>query len=105
MAGEDPEDAIVRELKEETGITVTRDQITYLGEVILWPSLGKNYGVTMEIDLDAVEFTDGECIDAKWLTKEEFIRMRDSEEFAPSVFAYMEGYKEGFLKFMGWTEM
>ena len=104
MAGEEPEDAIVRELQEETGITISKDQITYLGEVVLWPSLGKNYGVTMEIDLNTVDFTDGECIDARWLTKEEFIRMRDREEFAPSVFMYMKGYLDGFQKFMGWED-
>lgn len=43
-------------------------------------------------------------MDARWLSREEFERMRDNEEFAPSVFRFMEGYKEGFLQFMGWDD-
>ena len=96
---------VIRELKEETGIDVTADQIVYLGEATREAhGIGKNYGVTMDVNLEDLFFSDGEVMDARWLSREEFERMRDNEEFAPSVFRFMEGYKEGFLRFMGWED-
>ena len=105
QAGETPVEAVIRELKEETGIDVTADQIVYLGEATREAhGIGKNYGVTMDVNLEDLFFSDGEVMDARWLSREEFERMRDNEEFAPSVFRFMEGYKEGFLQFMGWED-
>ena len=105
QAGETPVEAVIRELKEETGIDVTADQIVYLGEATREAhGIGKNYGVTMDVNLEDLFFSDGEVMDARWLSREEFERMRDNEEFAPSVFRFMEGYKEGFLRFMGWED-
>lgn len=100
-AGEDPVDAIIRELFEETGIRVEPEQITLLGKSRTWPYLGRDYGVRMEVDVKIVKFQRGETDGAKWVTFEEFARMVKAGEFPPSLTEHMEGYKASFLKFVG----
>ena len=103
-AGEPCEQAIIRELKEETGIAITQEQITLLGKVCVWPYLGRNYGVHLNTPISAVTCQKGETDAAKWVDFEEFVRMCLREEVAPSVVAHLQDYKESFLQFVGHPE-
>ena len=100
-AGEDPEDAVVRELFEETGISVRREDVRFLGKAEPhWPYIGLNYGVTAQFDAKDVRLQPGETDDAKWVTLDELWEMRDTESFAPSVFEHMNGYLDAFLDWL-----
>ena len=44
QAGEGPEHAVIRELFEETGLTVHEEQITLLGCSCRWPYIGRDFG-------------------------------------------------------------
>lgn len=101
QAGEDPVDAVIRELFEETGIEVKPEQITLLGDSRTWPYLGKDYGVRMHVDVRDVKFQKGETDGAKWVTFEEFAAMSKAGEFPLSLTDHMKDYKENFLKFVG----
>ncbi len=100
-AGEDPMDAVIRELFEETGIRVEKEQIVLLGASRSWPYLGRDYGVRMHVDVKDVKFQKGETDGAKWVTFEEFAAMVKAGDFPSSLTEHMKGYKANFLKFVG----
>ena len=104
QAGENPEQAVIRELFEETGITVTEEQLTVLGDSCAWPYLGRDYGVRLEVCLDDVTFQEGETCDAKWVTFGEFSQMVREGEFPPSLTEHMKDYQAAFLRFAGHAE-
>lgn len=104
QAGETPEDGIIRELREETGVEVSPEQIMYLGKAIVWPYLGVNYGVRLKSRPQAVKLQPGETEAYRWVSKEEFSKMRERGDFAASVFEHMKGYYDAFLAFMGWEQ-
>ena len=99
QAGEDPVHAVIRELFEETGLTVQEKQITLLGRSCTWPYIGRDFGVRMDVDLNDVHFQKGETCDAKWVTFEEFAEMARAGEFAPSLTDHMRDYRDAFLDF------
>lgn len=101
QAGEDPVHAVIRELYEETGLTVREDQITLLGRSCTWPYIGRDFGVRMDVDLESVRFQKGETSAAKWVTFEEFAEMALAGEFAQSLTDHMCDYEEAFLAFTG----
>jgi len=101
QAGENPIHAVIRELYEETGLTVTENQVTLLGCSRSWPYLGRDFGVRMDVDLSQVRFQKGETCDAKWVDFNEFAAMAREGEFAPSLTNHMKDYREAFLKFTG----
>lgn len=101
QAGESPVHGVIRELCEETGITVSEGQITLLGRSHSWPYLGRDYGVRMNVDLSRVRFQKGETSGARWVSFEEFAAMAEAGEFAPSLTAHMRDYREAFLRFTG----
>ncbi|MGI6255285.1 MAG: NUDIX domain-containing protein [Acutalibacter sp.] len=102
-AGEDCTAAMVRELQEETGISVSPEELIYLGDSA--PTghyLGKNYGLRLKSHPEQITLQPGETCDAKWVTPEELGWMARTEELAPSVVDHLQGgYLEAFLKFIG----
>lgn len=100
-AGERAVDAVIRELWEETGIQVGKEQITLLGNSCSWPYLGRDYGVQMDVELSTVRFQRGETCGAKWVTFTEFVDMIKAGEFASSMAEHMRDYRQAFLAFTG----
>ena len=101
QAGEDPADAVLRELLEETGVTVDRDGIVFLGGATAWPYLGKNYGARASFPAGAARLQPGETDAARWVSFEEFRRMAAQGDLAPSLLKHLAGYREAFLRFVG----
>lgn len=102
QTGEDCMDAVLREVREETGLQITPEQVTLLGASCDAPYLGRDYGVRMNFDISVIQLQPGETCDAKWVDFDEFKRMIDDGDFAPSVLGHMQnGYQENFLKFIG----
>lgn len=104
QAGESPLHAVIPELYEETGLTVTEDQIKKLGCSCSWPYLGRDYGVRMEVELDQVRFQKGETCGARRVDFAEFVQMAKDGDFAPSVTSHLQDYRESFLRFIGQPE-
>lgn len=106
QAGEDCLAAVIRELREETGVAVSAEQVTLLGGTMCGGEatghyLGQTFGVRMDFDLCAVRLQSGETCGAQWVDYAAFCRMAESGALAPSVTAHLENYKESFLKFIG----
>ena len=101
LKGETPLAGAVRELFEETGVTVQKEWMTFLGGSQSAYGFGRDYGVRMNFPLRAVKLQPGETCDAKWVEREEFWRMAESGEVASSVIEHMQDYMDNFKKFIG----
>ena len=85
LAGETTVQSAVRELSEETGISVSENELT-----LLTTYAHKNYFqdiflLKKDVDLKDIVLQPDEAVDVKWASDEEIQRMIDSEEFVYSV--------------------
>jgi 8-oxo-dGTP pyrophosphatase MutT (NUDIX family) len=73
QAGEENIDAAKRELEEETGIAVSKDDFTYLGQVLVLKHhlIMVTYEVNVDIHIEDIRLQKGETIDAKIVSLEE----------------------------------
>lgn len=97
VAGEDSLQGILRELYEEIGLRFCPDEAILYKEDIenehfnfsdLWIF---NKDVSIEND---IKFNDGETINAKWVTLDEFLEMNNNKELAPSADLTKEDYNK-----------
>ena len=98
--GETCEDAIIRELREETGIIAQKENIHHLGTARVWPYFGDNYVVHMNVNLSDVTLQPGETCDVKWVTLAELDHMLQTGEMARSTLDHMAFYREAFERWV-----
>lgn len=97
LAGETSLEGIIRELKEELGIEFFKKEAIFLKEVRrdkIPPNFKDLWLFRRNIDLKEISFPDGESIDARWVTIEEFIRMYENKEIVPTVDFGIEEYNK-----------
>ncbi len=88
LAGETSLEGIIRELKEELGIEFSKKEAIFLKEIRrdkIPPDFKDLWLFRRDIDKREITFPDGESIDVKWVTIEEFIRMYKNKELVPTV--------------------
>lgn len=85
LAGETTEQAIVREIKEETGIVVEERELTYLAEYRARNYFMDVYLVNKDVDLADLTLDPNETTQAQWVTAEKLQEIIDSGQFARSV--------------------
>ena len=102
QAGEDCPAAMVRELWEEIGLKVSKEELIPLGIARTGKYFGENYGLRLRKHPDRLILQPGETCAAKWVTPEELDAMAKSGELSPSVLSHLEGgYRTAFLKLIG----
>ena len=79
-AGETSIEGVIRELKEELGIEFSKDEAIYFKEVRKDMWLFKK-----DIKIEDIKFPDGESIDAKWVTIDEFEEMFKNGTIIPAI--------------------
>lgn len=88
LAGEDSRTAAVREVLEETGLTILPEA----GERLLHrqreDDLNDVWLFRQKIDRTAIRLLPGETVDAKWVTAEQILEMEQAGEMVP--FAYLK---------------
>ena len=97
LAGETSLEGVLRELKEELGIDFTKEEAIFFKEIRrdrLLPDFKELWLFKKDIELTELTFPDGEAIDAKWVTIQEFMSMYEKEEIVPSVNFSIEDYNE-----------
>ena len=102
LAGETSLEGIIRELKEELGIEFSKKEAIFLKEIRrdkLPPDFKDLWLFRRDIDKREITFPDGESIDAKWVTIDEFVKMYENKEIVPTIdFGIEEYYKALSLK-------
>lgn len=103
LAGETSKEGILRELKEELGVTFKPEEAIFLKEVKrekvpqdfkdLW-LFRKN------INIEDLTFPDGEATEAKWVNIDEFIKMFNNNEIIPTVDFGREEYADALEKIL-----
>ena len=88
LAGETSLEGIIRELKEELGIEFTKKEAIFLKEIRqdkIEPNFKDLWLFRKDIDIKEITFPDGEAIEAKWVTMQEFMKMRGNKEIIPTI--------------------
>ena len=95
-AGETSLQGILREMREEIGLTFTEKDAIFLKEIRkdkVPPDFKDIWLFKKDVNLEELKFTDGEVIDAKWVTIEEFSKIKENKEAVSTIDLGMEEYK------------
>ena len=84
LKDETPIQAAIRELREETGISVDESQLRFAYTEIREPSIYKCFVVLIDGN-EKITLQEGETVDYKWLTYEEYLAFIKTDKFVGKV--------------------
>ena len=96
IAGETSEQAIARELFEETGLVAGPEEFIYIGTCVVPHCFGDNYCLIRDVEAASVRFQPEETDDAQWVTLDEFEAMAADGRLAASVYEQLSQYRTAF---------
>lgn len=87
LSGENPLSGAVREMQEETGVSITEQSLKPAGKALTAHTICNLFVNKLSISNKDVQVTlqQDETVDYKWLTKDEFVELYNSEEFCPAI--------------------
>lgn len=91
LKGETALEGLIRELKEETGITSYVD-LTHLKQSIYDDSIFNTYICITDIDKNSITFQEGETVDYKWITTEQYKQYAKSDDALPYQIERLQSY-------------
>lgn len=97
LTGETSLEGVLREIKEELGVQFTKKEAIYLKEIrkdTVPPDFKDLWLFRKNIDWENITFPDGEAIEAKWVSIEEFMRMFYNKEIIPYIDFGREEYEK-----------
>ena len=83
-SNEDSKTTILRELKEELGLTVNSDEIKYIGDILLGIPIADVYYLEKDINLKDLKLQKEEVSEVSYMTKDEILNLIDNENFTKS---------------------
>ena len=95
LKGETSLEGMIRELREELGINVSKREALFLKYTIREksPANFKDFWVfRKDIDIKDITFPDGEALEAKWVSIEEYLNMIEKKEIVPTIEFNEEDY-------------
>lgn len=101
LAGETSLQGILRELKEEIGVEFKEKDAIFLKTVKggkKYPDFKDLWLFRKDVKKEEITFPDGEAIDYKWVTIDEFMKMYNNNEIVPTVDFGIEEYKLALSK-------
>lgn len=95
LSGETSLQGVIRELKEEVGVEFKKREAIFLKEVKggkKYPDFKDLWLLRRDVKKEEITFPDGEAIDYKWVTIDEFMKMYNNKEIVPTVDFGVEEY-------------
>jgi 8-oxo-dGTP pyrophosphatase MutT (NUDIX family) len=83
-SNEDSKTTILRELKEELGLIVNRDEIKYIGDIFLGIPIADVYYLEKDITLKDLKLQKEEVDEVSYMTKDEILNLINNENFTKS---------------------
>lgn len=100
-AGETSLQGILREIKEEIGLIFTEKDAIFLKEIRkdkIPPDFKDIWLFKKDVKLEDIKFTDGEVIDAKWATIEQFLQIKESKQAVSTIDLGRDEYEMALKK-------
>ena len=98
LAGEESKDAIIREIKEEIGLDVKKDELVLLKEIRrdekLSPRFKDIWILKKDVEIENLTLQEEEVIEAKWVDVKEFKEMFENKEIVETIDFNEEDYKK-----------
>lgn len=94
LSGEDVIDGIIREIYEELGIKLKKEDAIYLKTAKNSERFKEIYLFKKDINIEDIKFRDDECIDAKWVGIDKFMDMFNNGEIVNNVDFDREDYEK-----------
>lgn len=94
LTGETSLQGILREIREELGITFSEDEAIFFKSIKTNDYFKDIYLFKKDIDIQDITFEDKEAIDAKWVNIDEYMKMFKNNEIVPNVDFGLKEYKE-----------
>ncbi len=101
LAGETSLQGLLREIQEEIGLTFTPEEATFLTSIRkdkIPPDFKDIWLFKKDLKIGDIKFPDGEAIEAKWVTIEELLQMKENDETISTIDFGMEEYKLALKK-------
>lgn len=97
LSGEDIIDGIIREIYQELGIKLLREEAVFLKTAKNNYRFKEIYLFKKDIPKEEIKFTDGEAIDAKWVDIDEFIKMFNNGEIVYNIDFNADDYEKSLI--------
>ena len=97
IAGETSLQGVIRELKEEVGVDVSKEKVILLKTLKRTetpPDFKDVWIFRKDIKDEEITLPDGEAINYKWVTIDEFINMYEKNEIVPTVDFFREDFEK-----------
>ncbi len=93
-AGETSVEALVREIKEEIGVDIKKEDCIFLGTDLYKKNFVDVYKSNLLVDLSKVKLQEEEVSDIKFVSKKEFLDMVKAKEVVESIYNRYEFFKD-----------
>ena len=97
-AGEDSIIGTLTELKEELGITLNKENLTFIGSFIRFNDFVEIFVANIKIDINDVKIAKDEVQDVKWTTIDEYENMIEDGNAVPTSFDIFKNYYQNYYK-------
>lgn len=93
-AGETDLDGIMREVEEEIGIKLEKDDFIFLKSLIVKQSILDVWLVKKDIDIKDIKLRENETIDVKYVSFDKFKKMLKNNEIIQNLSYFIEIYEK-----------
>ena len=97
-AGEDSIIGTLTELKEELGITLNKENLTFIGSFIRFNDFVEIFVANINIDINDVKIAKDEVQNVKWVTIDEYAKMIEENQVVPTSFNIFNNYYQNYYK-------
>ncbi len=94
QAGESSIDGAIRELKEELGIDITKEELEFIASYKRPRDYADVWLLNKNINIDDIIIAEDEVQDVKWATMQEFEKLLDDNKAVKSSYDYLKLYLE-----------